>query len=194
MSLKNMTIKGHSCKRVFENLKPPLSDVEKLKAVEDEDWHLLTETHMGLGCSIAGRYVSRGADSDEMVSAAMLGICDAVGRIPQLKHNNITGYIVSYIHRYCSDVWRNDTAVSVPNGVVPLPTRGNTDKGVFDFNTVEFHDSLDSIVNTQLEIDIVALRRLGCTDAEVAEQLDVCRTTVTRVRNQLKKRFEQQNV
>jgi len=91
MSLKNIKMKGKSYQHHFTNLPQPLDDV--VKAVEEGRWDDLIESHMRLGCMIAGRYVSIGANSDEMVSAAMLGICEAVNKIKKngLEHKNITG-------------------------------------------------------------------------------------------------------
>ena len=114
MSLKNIKMRGQSYQHHFTDLDEPLDD--KLKAVEEGRWDDLIKSHMRLGCTIAGRYVSIGANSDEMVSAAMLGI--AVDKIKKngLDHDNITGYIVHYIHQHCSEVLRKDTVVPMPRG------------------------------------------------------------------------------
>lgn len=190
MSLKNMKIKGKSYQSPFTNLMEPLDDV--VEAVKEGRWDDLTKSHMRLGCTIAGRYVSVGANSDEMVSAAMLGICTAVDKIKKkgLKHDNVTGYIVHYIHQFCSEVLRKDTVVPMPRGKKVRPVLSLLDTGENDFDIIEFEDTLEKIIKTEQEGEIITLRRLGFTDAAVAEKLDISQSRVIRIRHDLYKRFQ----
>lgn len=216
MSLKNIKIKGQSYNHPFTDLAQPLDD--KLKAIEEGRWDDLIESHMRLGCSIAGRYVSIGGNSDEMVSAAMLGICVAVDKIKKhgLDHDNATGYIVHYIHNYCSEVLRKDTVVPMPRGQKIKPVQILTDnllpvvarrrgtelnedfKSVDytlnvkkdDFDVIEFEDILEKIIKTLIEGKIILYRRHGWTDALIAKKLDISQPTVTRIRHTLFERYQ----
>lgn len=190
MSLRNKTVRGQGFNHKLGILKEPLSDEEKLQAVKDENWDLLIETHMRLGCAIASRYCAIGGDSDEMLSAAMLGICDAVNRIPKLEHTNYTGYITHYIHRHCSDTYRKDRVVPVPNGVIPPVAQAVFDMGAIDFDIIEFYDLLEVTIKTDRERKIVDLRSVGYVDAEIAEKLGLSKARITQIRTELARRFE----
>ena len=197
MSLRNRHIEGRSYEHPFNsaNLAEPLSEEEKQLALKNKNWNYLIEGHMRLGCSIAGRYVRFGGDSDEMVGAAMLGIVRAVDKIKdgQLKHDNITGYIVHYIHQECSEVLRKDTAVPTPRKkekkqIVQL--NDALDCCYDDFNIIDFEDALESIIENDEERLIVELRKQGYADEVIAEKLSIDRNKVTRTRYCLAKRYE----
>jgi len=181
MSLRNTNVRSSSVSHYFGNLKQPLTEEEKLKALADKNWDLLIETHMRLAINIAGRYVSIGADADEMVSSAMLGLCDGIDRIRKngLSHDNITGYLVEYIHQHC---WRAKSKT--------VSTTQLFDVGSTGFDSVEFNDTLESIIETDRERKIINLRKEGFNDSKIAELIGVCQATVTNTRHALLKRFE----
>ena len=172
MSLRNRSIQGKSFFHPLSkaNLAKPLNDKEKENAIKEKDWNCLIEAHMRLGCSIAGRYVEYDADPDEMVSAAMLGICVAVDRFKKKSSgtDNITGYIVAYIHQYCSEVARRDCVIPPPQKKKPNKTQQLCDIISNDFNITDFDDQLTKVIESDKEALIVDLRRQGYTDETIA--------------------------
>ena len=189
-------IKGQGYQHPFsqQGLVPPLDDAEKICILKTKNWHLLIESHMRLGCAIAGRYVRLGGDSDEMVSAAMLGITVAVDRIKRslITHNNVTGYIIHYIHQHCAEALCLDR-------VIPIPQHNDTKIIVCPItNSViiatgtrigELYETLEHITHTEVEKNIVFLRQQGYTDVEVANNLGISRSTVTKTRKRLLERY-----
>jgi len=200
MSLRNRYAEGQSFSHPFNsvNLAEPLSEEDKMLAVLFEDWDSLTESHMRLGCSIAGRYVRLGGDSDEMVGAAMFGIVRAVDKIKdgQLEHDNITGYIVHYIHQECSESLRKNTTIPTPRKKPPkhiFPLTATTSTSYDDFNIVDFEDVLEKIIENDEERLIIELRREGFMDKAIAEILGISRSQVTKSRLRLAKRYRSYN-
>ncbi|KKN01676.1 hypothetical protein LCGC14_1125410 [marine sediment metagenome] len=189
-------IQGQSYSHPFalQNLAQPLDDEEKINVLKTENWNLLTESHMRLGCSIAGRYVRLGGNSDEMVSAAMLGIAVAVDRIKKgiITHVNVTGYIIHYIHQQCIETLRLDCVIPVPQNndtkIIRCPFT-DSNSGLTTTNIGELYDTIEYITHTELEKDIVFLRQQGYTDIEVADNLGIGRSTVIRTRKRLLERF-----
>ncbi|MEE9548718.1 MAG: sigma-70 family RNA polymerase sigma factor [Nitrosomonadaceae bacterium] len=189
-------IRGQSYKHPFaqQHLAKPLNDEEKIHALKTKNWHLLIESHMRLGCSIAGRYVRLGGKSDEMVSAAMLGITVAVDRFKRgyVLHNNVTGYIINYIHQHCADALRMDCVIPVPqHNDTKIITCPITDKRMLATGprVPEVYEALEHITHTEVEKDIVFLRQQGYIDVEVASILNISRSTVTKTRKRLLERY-----
>ena len=152
----------------------------------------MTEGYMRLALSIAARYSFFGARFDEVSSAALLGVCEAVKRIEEEKvvFDNITGYVIHYIHQYCSDAVRRDSLVPMPRGKKRAQTQTYTDTfTVQDNNVCELLDVLDSIIKTPEEQQVVDCRAQGMTDQQTADQMSVDRSKVTRIRLQLYKRY-----
>ena len=149
---------------------------------------------MRLGCAIAGRYVRLGGKSDEMVSAAMLGIVVAVDRVKKglVKHDNITGYIILYIHQHCAEALRVDCVIPVPqHNDTKIITCPITDKRMLATGprTGELYETLEFIIHTELEKEIIFLRQQHYTDTEVASNLNISRSTVTKTRKRLLERY-----
>ncbi len=209
-------IRGQSYEHPFakQDLAQPLSDEEKKVALKARDWDLLIESHMRLGCAIAGRYVRLGGNSDEMVSSAMLGIVEAVDRFKRgtVLHDNITGYIIHYIHQSCIKALRLDCVIPVPQnndtkitvlstdrnpsetvwgaegGIIICPITDNNIE-VTATNMGELYETVEYITHTELERNVVFLRQQGYTDADVADNLGIGRSTVTKIRKRLLERF-----
>ncbi len=189
-------IRGQGYQHPFANqqLAQPLSNEEKITALKTRNWDLLIESHMRLGCAIAGQYVRLGGNSDEMVSGAMLGIVTAVDRFKggSITHDNITGYIIHYIHQICSESLRLDCVIPVPQHndtkIIICPITDNNIEATA--TTIgEFYETLEYITHTEIEKDVVFLRQQGYTDSEVANTLNISRPTVTKTRKRLLERF-----
>lgn len=185
---------GYSHPFAHQKLRQPLNDEEKAHALKAKDWDLLTESHMRLGCAIAGRYVSLGGNSDEMVSAAMLGIVTAVDRAKKglLKHDNVTGYIIHYIHQNCAEALRLDCVIPIPqhndSKIITCPITDNNIEAT-ETRLGELYEILEHITYTEVEKDVIFLRQQGYTDTEVANNLNISRSTVTKTRKRLLKRY-----
>lgn len=152
----------------------------------------MIEGHMRLALSIAARYSFFGANFEETSSAALLGICDAVSRIwkGEVIFDNITGYIIRYIHQYCSESVRKDTLVPMPRGKKPAEIVTITDTvAIYDVSISEMVDTLESIIKTPEEQKVVDYRAQGMTDQETADKMEVNRSKVTRIRLSLFRRY-----
>lgn len=184
---------GYSHPFATANLKGPLTTEEKILVVKTGQWELLIESHMRLACSIAGRYVRFGGNSDEMVSAAMLGIVEAVDRFKkgEVDHDNVTGYIIHYIHQHCTRTLQQDCLIPIPRPsrkkIIICPI---TDAVIApDEKISELYEVIESITETEAEKMIVFLRQQGYSDYEIAERLNLVRSTVTRIRQRLLERY-----
>lgn len=177
-----------------QNLARPLSNEEKIEAFEVGDWLSLIESHMRLGCAIAGRYVRLGGNSDEMVSSAMLGITVAVDRVKRglLGHDNITGYIIHYIHQHCAEALRLDCVIPVPqhndSKIVVCPITNDSIEAT-ETRMGELYDILEHITHTEIEKEVIFLRQQGYTDSQVASNMNICKSTVTKTRKRLLERY-----
>lgn len=189
-------IQGQGYQHPFahQRLEQPLRDKDKIRALKAENWDLLTKSHMRLGCSIAGRYVRLGGDSDEMVSSAMLGIAVAVDRIKKglVEHNNVTGYIIHYIHQHCAESLRLDCVIPIPQHndtkIIVCPITDNNIEAT-GTRIGELYEILEHITHTEIEKNVVFLRQQGYTDTEVANNLNISRSTVTKTRKRLLERY-----
>lgn len=76
---------------------------------------LIIEHHMQLARSIGVWYARRNRRAaDDLISAAYLGLCQAVEWAPTRLHDhNITPYIVVTMHRYCREAIEADHTVVI---------------------------------------------------------------------------------
>lgn len=91
--------------RCEERITPERSD-EIMESVLKGDTQYnqeLINGYMRLAISVATRYVGR-ADSEELISAAALGLCQAVAWAPtRMRDKEIAPYIVTTVHRFVSE-------------------------------------------------------------------------------------------
>jgi len=171
-----------------------LTVAEAKELVETKKWEELILRSGRCGLLVAGYYIQRGSDVEEMVSAAMLGICVAVDKMKSGDFDNYNprGYIMSFIHRHCFEALQNNTLIPVPRyaekKIFICPLIDALD-GTDDFDIIEFDEIMDKIVETEFESEVYLYRRVGNTDAEIARILDVSRSKVSRTRLTLYKRF-----
>ena len=159
--------------------------------VNKKDWEQLILSHGRLALLIAGYYIARGADVNETVSAAMLGLCRVVDKMKHDFENiNPRGFIVSAIHSVCYDSAVNDR--NIPSGRnEPMHTCLLLDHDSKDneFDIVEFDEIMELIVKSDLERKVMNLRRRSFEDNEIAEILGISRSSVSRLRKTLHERF-----
>ena len=156
------------------NLPHQVSQADKLLALLVKDWDFLIEAHLRLGCTIAGMYHMGGGDSDEMVSAAWEGIVVAVDRIKNghLSHDNITGYICTYIYEYCARARRLDCVIPCPRGQESKIRRVRlTESSALapdDFTLIDTLEELDALVSDEAVETFRALLQEAETRRETA--------------------------
>lgn len=175
-----------------------LTDVKEF--VQNKKWEELTLMFGHRALLIAGYYIQRGGDIEEVVSAAMLGLCTAVNEVKKddFENDNPRGYIVSFIHQYCFAVVQNDTLIPTPRyartvlrkkQIYTCPLIDASDGTNDDFDIIEFDEIMEKIVESELEREVYTYRRVGYKDGEIATLLGISRSTITRVRSTLYERF-----
>ena len=182
---------------MYENVTfPSLPDRDQLvilknKAVDGdkEASDTIILCHMPFAIKIANEYARTTHDYEEMLSVATSRLVASVNRLKNLKHLDITSYLLSSVKFACFEARRQNKAIKVPSRktVVMEPLTDIKDNKIFD--SMEFEDTLDSIIRLPVEREIIDLRRSGLTDKAIAKRLDVARSYVTRIRTKLARRF-----
>jgi RNA polymerase sigma factor (sigma-70 family) len=138
---------------------------------------------------------------DDLMGAAFCGVADARDRIAKgkVKHDNHTGYIFCYVHRYVREEIRRSSAIHVPQKskasltITPLKYDAPTDDPNFDL--CDLNDELDAAINGDKMLRmIVDFRIEGRTDAEIGDLLGMSRLSVQRARKRLLKDWRKINV
>lgn len=206
------TYRGYS-----RSIKCYFSDLKLPKQIESEELEILVTRlksgdqsvaveiingHIRLAIDIATRYSLR--DGDDIVSAAMYGVCQAVQWAPTRLHDlNITPYIVATVHRFISDSHTENDVVHTPKGVEKMifnylswvPER-NEDCDIFiDDNERgpdtlipvsydDFFDTNNAIADLNLPRDhalALKLRLEGYTHKQIGQKLEIKKRDVTRI-------------
>lgn len=215
MRLSNRRVEGIEYRHpLFQENLPPLNEEQiptllvRLRAGEAGAFNEACSGHVRLAMQIVGRYLAvlgrNDKWADELVSAAMEGLVDAVEKVVagQMEHDNLTGYIVAYIHRYISQVLERRPIVRVPRqtnfdrkaaGLEPLRMQrvGLTDVPTEDIGhlDIEIKELLEKAVQNDQDRQVLELRQAGKTDTEIADELDLSRTTVFVIRKGIETRF-----
>lgn len=162
------------------------------KLVVEQDWSQLILVHGRMGLHIAGYYIQRGGSIDDVVGGAMLGVCMAVARIRRKEFENVnpSAFIASAIHRECYNVILADQTIWAGRRKrIPICPLIESLDGVTEFDIVQFDEIMELIVESDLEQEVISLRRNGFDDMEIAELLTVSRFTISRIRNALYERY-----
>jgi len=183
-------------KEILEALVVRLKNGDQSAAVE------IINGHIRLAIDIATRYSL--LDSDEIVSAAMYGVCQAVHWAPtRLKDLNITPYIVATVHRFISDSHSDDDVVHIPKGIektpvnyMPWVSERNADCDIFiddddkgpDVLVPVVHDDLFNIEEAIADLDLpkehglaLRLKLEGYTHEQIGQKLEIKKRDVTRI-------------
>lgn len=213
MSLAGRTIKGQGggYRRVLstENFPFKIEDKRKLELLKlvrkgnTEAKNELILGHVRLAVSIVDRYIiiySCRHSDDMLDSAAIEGLTVAVNRVEQghLKHDNVTGYIIKFIHNYISECLRKLPPVYTPRGhsypryvgaeMLEIMVQEDNPHAL-----IVVKDLIDCTIRNERERRIVDLRIIGYTDKEIAKIMDIPQVSVFRIRQTLKQRFERLN-
>ena len=95
---------------------PELTDLlDKHRSGDPNAREKLIMSHVRLVLQICGGYVARYPEKkDDIVSAAMLGLVEAVDRMRVHVHNNIGGYVTIRVHSSIHKFLINDYAIRIP--------------------------------------------------------------------------------
>ncbi len=156
--------------------------------------------HLRLAVSLANRYVSVYGlrfCADDLDSAAYIGVVEAVNRVAKgnmLNHDNITGYIVNYIHQNVSNAADNSVAIHTPqrkrNKIkenMPLQMEGHNAQQTTEL--METWEAITSIARNSVELKILELKRGGNSDEMIGCLLGCSRGWVTKLRRILHLRY-----
>jgi RNA polymerase sigma factor (sigma-70 family) len=176
-----------------EFLPNSLSSGEIKELVISKDHKGLIFAHGRRALHIAGAYIATGGDIDEMVSAAMFGLVEAVNKmmLPTFDNVNPSGYIASYVHQHCFGERRKDVTIPVPRNVDKIHTWTllDTEDRDADFDIIEFYEIMEIIADSEFEKEVINFRAAGCSDSEIADKFNVSRSTVSRTRKSLYERY-----
>lgn len=175
--------------------------LKKVRAGDKVAIERMILSHVRLAISIVNRYVAVGGLyhlANDLDSAAMEGIVLAVNRVAEggmANHENVTGYIVRYIHNSIIRTAQHDSAIYVPRRqkdriVEPLRNSIPGKDSQLNIQQLEFWDLIDSLTDDDLEKRILKLRSKGHTDAEIGELIGLNRLQVLRIRTDLFRRFK----
>jgi len=166
----------------------------------------LVKGHLALALTIVGQYVALFKSRrfvDDFVSAAMVGLADGVEKLrePPDGNDNPQAIIAAFIHRAITDYIESLPTVKVPSRSErrgkAIPTRVYDDaenERLIDSGVLEeispVEEMIDSVVQSELEANIVRLRVEGYTDDEIGAELGYSRQTVQVIRQDLHERLK----
>lgn len=179
-----------------------------IQSIQDGDFEIRSRTILSfiplLG-QIVGRYCAKLGTlryTDELMSSGLEGITYAIERVENghLNHDNLGGYVVSFIHQYLSTCTERLPLVRVPGGTVraykkrkiDIPdrfTRRRLKDVEYENPDHELSDLIDCVCVSNREKTILKMRQEGFTDSEIAEHIGVHRTTVSLTRREIGKRL-----
>lgn len=154
--------------------------------------------HIQLVVTIVNRYIGTfGCEylADDLDSAGVLGVVIAVNKIMEgyCSHDNVTGYIVRYIHGELAKCLRKDSPVPAPKGHKIQRSLSLLREEMYNDSQdmVILMDALADVCKTEEERQVVDLKIKNCTDREIAHKLEISKTSVQRIRDTLRKRYQE---
>ncbi|GAI04417.1 unnamed protein product, partial [marine sediment metagenome] len=167
------------------------TDAEKLdllKRVRKNDKAAIEKmilSHIRLALSKVNCYVGVNHFINDLESAAMEGVVIAVNQIANGKmadHDNVTGYIVAYVRRYIHDAIRHNPVIYTPreqkdklcHTLIESRYKKNRDPQL-SIQEFELWDSVESLIENDLERKILKLRWSGYTDTEIGKRIKLSR-------------------
>lgn len=155
----------------------PLLILKSVEAENKEAMDAMILGHMRLAMSLVARY---NQPNDELVSAALYGLVKAVHHISKgrLKHDNPTGYIVTFIHAEIKRVFKKKSLVPLDE-TVPLS---------YPDTTIDLEEKINALNETDRKI--VDLLLLGNSQSDIARELNLHRGNVSRRISRIRKELE----
>jgi RNA polymerase sigma factor (sigma-70 family) len=206
--MKGRKFKHWMSRRLPPRIDDPLLILESVKAGERWAIEEMVAGHLRLAAGLVGRYYKpdrgkRPINSDDLISAAFYAVSNAVQRIADghLSHNNPTAYIVTFIH---GELRRELAARSVSVKTIQLNhhlewyetssaafsddyAAVNVIGGSYPDTTIDIEEEINEVVNDQTDVRIVELLRLGYKMVEIAEDLKLDKSNVSRRVSRIRK-------
>ncbi len=151
---------------LLDSALPKKTNEELKQLVDKDDTETVIFCHLRLAASLAKRY---GSD-DEYFDAAIYGLVLGVNRLKELKHDNITGYLVWWMHRYIKEVKRPSISVEID------PEQPES--------SVDIDDTIESL--PYLEQAIIIMKSRGFTNEEICSHLETTQWFVSKAKSRLK--------
>ena len=150
--------------------------------------------HMRWALSISGRYISRydcRSLADDLDSEALLGLSLGASRLGRIKHDNVTGYLATYVKLQLNECIHKSPTVRVPRNrkpvftvpilLTPIPIA----KG--GINIQEF---VSELISGEKERQFAMWRIEGYSCQEIADFLDVSLSQVYLIQKRIRKRYD----
>ncbi len=173
--------------------------------------------HMRLALTISGRYVSYYnciSMSEDLDSSALLGLTVGVNKLKNLKHSNVTGFLVLYIHQHLSECMKKAPMIYTPRGKQRVSTASldslaiyqdshlqslsnSKRRGLINLNStlskvhVRKNELLEDLTKDDIERKLANLGIEGYTPQEIAEMLGVSLSTIYVVRQKIRDRYNE---
>ena len=152
---------------LLDSALPKKSNEELKELVTQGDTETIILCHLKLAASLARKY---GYD-DEYFDAAIFGLVLGVNRLKDLKHGNITGYLVWWMHRYIKEVKK-------PTNQIEFDIEETE-------NNMDFEDTIERL--PYLEQAIVIMKSRGFTNDEICIHLETTQWFISKAKCRLKK-------
>ena len=151
--------------------------------IKNGDLHAINraaEGYLGLVLSITSKFSKQ--IYEEIVSEAIYGLVRALNNFKSQEHNNLTGYVISWIQGRIKTYIRN-----LKRRKVTVALTDKTDKATpGDQEIIDIRDFLEKCFTNDFERTVITLREQGYNDKEIADKLtNVSQTSVFRARNSI---------
>jgi len=182
--------------------------VARLRAGDDSVSEEIVRGHVHLAISIASKYARFAPHrAEELVSESVYGIIFAVAKAREkLRDDNIKPWIAACCHRFSYRFLDRDVAtVRKPRSTIrDERARGEDSQPVVVTSLsvsegraqrccrplADVRDTLSAVVRDEEDATILELREAGYNDREIASRLSVSPAYVSRVRGELRRRFD----
>ena len=192
-------------KRLPPRVEDPLAILDSVKAGERCAIEKMVEGHLRLAAGLVARFYRSDTDSDELVSAAFYAVANAVQRIADghLTHDNPTAYIVMFV---TGELRRTLANKSISVKTIPLnhhvgewnTTRSEITAddraianiiGNYPDTTIDIEEEINAL--NKIDARIVELLRLGYKNVEIADDLKIDKSNVSRRVHRIRKIFRE---
>ncbi len=187
-----------------------LNNIRKGKNVEESTQKIIFH-HMRWALSISGKYIRKyGCQwlANDLDSEALLGLSFGASRLGRMKHDNVTGYLATYVRLRLNECIHKSPTVRVPRNRKPvfttsLDTTSNyrksdgypykwdkTSSKIYrnHFNTKEF---IDGLRLSETERQFAMWRIEGYSFQEIADFLGTSLSQVYLIRKRMRKLYDE---
>lgn len=156
---------------MLEYALPHKTNEELGKLLKKNDLDTIIFCHIKLAYSLARKF---GKD-DEYFDAAIFGLVLGVNRLNNLKHDNITGYLVHWINRYLREVPK----ISI-YALFEITDTKSTYTPKLDIDNL-----LEQL--PQLDQAIISMKSSNFTNEEICKHLETTQWFIAKAKSRLKK-------